>query len=181
MAQAVPVASMIVPGSDRRLIEDYLPLDALNAISTRGKKHPKHPVALVRYWLTRRLTTVSRTAVHAALAPAPNSGDKYADAASFVAKLAVFKPDPGIVAEADDRIGKVHGDRTPKVSDLSAGRGALGSKPKRRTSQAGPVRGRGRDSIGSRTPRLREPRPRRTIPDTSNRMNEGSGDQTGCA
>ena len=39
---------------DRRLIEDYLPLDAINAIASKEKKHPKHPVALVHYWPARR-------------------------------------------------------------------------------------------------------------------------------
>ena len=108
-----------------RLIEDYLPLDALNAISAKEKKHPKHPVALVHYWPARRPTTASRAAVYATLVPAPQSGDERQDAASFVARLAAFKPDPGIVEEADDRIRKAHGGRAPKVLDLFAGGGAI--------------------------------------------------------
>ena len=111
--------------SDRRLIEDYLPLDALNAISAKEKKHPKHPVALVHYWPARRPTTVSRAAIYAALVPAPDSDDERAEAASFVADLAAFKPDPGIVGEARERIWKAHGGRTPKVLDPFAGGGAI--------------------------------------------------------
>ena len=110
---------------DRRLIEDYLPLDALNAISAKEKKHPKHPVALVHYWPARRPTSASRAAVYAALVPAPRSGDERRDAASFVTRLAAFKPDPGIVEEAGDRIREAHGGRTPKVLDLFAGGGAI--------------------------------------------------------
>ena len=110
---------------DRRLIEDYLPLDALNAIAAKEKKHPKHPVALVHYWPARRPTTASRAAVYAALVPAPRSGDERQDAAAFVTRLAAFKPDPGIVEEAGDRIRKAHGGRTPKVLDLFAGGGAI--------------------------------------------------------
>ena len=110
---------------DRRLIEDYLPLDALNAISAKEKKHPKHPVALVHYWPARRPTTASRAAVYAALVPAPRSGDERQDAASFVTGLAAFKPDPEVVEEAGDRIRKAHGGRTPKVLDLFAGGGAI--------------------------------------------------------
>lgn len=53
--------------NERRLIEDYLPLDPLNAIAAKEKKHPKHPVALVHYWPARRPTSVSRAAVYAAL------------------------------------------------------------------------------------------------------------------
>ena len=110
---------------DRRLIEDYLPLDALNAISAKEKKHPKHPVALIHYWPARRPTSASRAAVYAALVPAPRSGDERRDAASFVTRLAAFKPDPGIVEEAGDRIREAHGGRTPKVLDLFAGGGAI--------------------------------------------------------
>ena len=111
--------------NDRRLIEDYLPLDDLNAISAKEKKHPKHPVALVHYWPARRPTTVSRAAIYAALVSGPRSGDERAEAAAFVRRLAAFKPDPAIVAEAGDRIRKAHGGRTPKVLDLFAGGGAI--------------------------------------------------------
>ena len=116
---------MMTAASDRRLIEDYLPLDALNAISAKEKKHPKHPVALVHYWPARRPTTASRATIYAALVPAPNSDDERTEAASFVTKLAAFKPDPGIVGEAGDRIRKAHGGRAPKVLDLFAGGGAI--------------------------------------------------------
>ena len=111
--------------NDRRLIEDYLPLADLNAVASKEKKHPKHPVALVHYWPARRPTTASRAAIYAALVPAPNSGGERADAASFVKRLAAFKPDPGAVREAGDRIRKAHGGRAPKVLDLFAGGGAI--------------------------------------------------------
>ena len=110
---------------DHRLIEDYLPLDALNGIAAKEKKHPKHPVALVHYWPARRPTTASRAAIYAALVPALRSGDERRDAASFVTRLAAFKPEPEIVEEAGDRIRKAHGGRTPKVLDLFAGGGAI--------------------------------------------------------
>ena len=111
--------------NDRRLIEDYLPLADLNAVASKEKKHPKHPVALVHYWPARRPTTASRAAIYAALVPAPNSGGEREDAASFVTRLAAFKPDPGTVREAGDRIRKAHGGRAPKVLDLFAGGGAI--------------------------------------------------------
>ena len=110
---------------ERRLIEDYLPLDALNAIASREKKHPKHPVALVHYWPARRPITAARAAIYAALVAAPDSDEERAEAASFVARLAAFRPDPGIVGEARERIRRAHGGRAPKVLDPFAGGGAI--------------------------------------------------------
>ena len=42
---------------ERRLIEDYLPLDALNAIASKEKLHPRRYVELVHYWPARRPIT----------------------------------------------------------------------------------------------------------------------------
>ena len=59
--------------NNRRLIEDYLPLDVLNAIASREKLHSRRYVELVHYWPARRPITASRAAVYAALVPAPES------------------------------------------------------------------------------------------------------------
>ena len=111
--------------NDRRLIEDYLPLNDINAIASKEKKHPKHPVALIHYWPARRPTSASRAAVYAALVSAPNSDDERAEAASFVARLAAFNPDAEVLKEASKRVRKLHGGRAPKVLDMFAGGGAI--------------------------------------------------------
>ena len=41
---------MRLPGDDRRLIEDYLPLEVLNAIASGEKLHPRRYVEPVHYW-----------------------------------------------------------------------------------------------------------------------------------
>ncbi len=110
---------------DRRLIEDYLPLDALNAIASKEKLHPRRYVELVHYWPARRPITACRAAVYAALAPAPRTDKEREEAASFVAKLAAYKPDADRVSEARDRIKELHGGRAPRVLDLFAGGGAI--------------------------------------------------------
>lgn len=110
---------------DRRLIEDYLPLDVLNAIASKEMSHPKHPVALVHYWPARRPNTASRAAIYAALVPALSTDEEREEAASFITKLAAFKPDPNVINEAIDRILKQHGGVAPKVLDLFAGRGVI--------------------------------------------------------
>ena len=110
---------------DRRLIEDYLPLDVLNAIASKEKLHPRHYVSLVHYWPARRPTTACRAAIYAALVPAPLTDDEREEAASFVAKLAAFKPDVKIVSKARDRIRKQYGGAAPKILDMFAGGGAI--------------------------------------------------------
>ena len=116
---------MTTTATDRRLIEDYLPLDDLNAIASKEKSHPRRYVELIHYWPARRPITASRAAVYAALVPAPNSDDDREESKFFVAKLAAFKPDPQIVSEASGHIRKLHGGSAPKVLDMFAGGGAI--------------------------------------------------------
>ena len=110
---------------DRRLIEDYLPLDEINAIASREKLHPRRYVELVHHWPARRPITASRAAIYAALVPAPNSDAERDKAKDFVAKLAAYEPEAATVGEARERIRALHGGRPPKVLDLFAGGGAI--------------------------------------------------------
>ncbi len=111
--------------ADRRLIEDYLPLDFLNVVAPREKLHPQHYVSLVHYWPARRPPTACRAAIYAALVSAPRTDEEREEAASFITKLAVYKPHPKIVEEAIERINKHYGDIAPKVLDMFAGGGAI--------------------------------------------------------
>ena len=110
---------------DRRLIEDYLPLDDLNAVASKEKLHPRRYVELVHYWPARRPITASRAAIYATLVFAPGSDAERKEAASFVGRLAAFKPESDVVRQARDRIRQTHGGRAPKVLDLFAGGGAI--------------------------------------------------------
>lgn len=112
-------------GADRRLIEDYLPLDVLNAIASKEKLHPRRYVELVHYWPARRPITACRAAIYAALVPAPRSDSEREEAASFVANLAAYQPRASVVTKAHETIRKLHGGRTPKVLDMFAGGGAI--------------------------------------------------------
>ncbi len=111
--------------NDRRLIEDYLPLDALNAIASKEKLHPRRYVELVHYWPARRPITASRAAVYAALVSAPTSAAEREEAASFVTALAAYDPNAATVRKAGERIRTLHGGRAPKVLDPFAGGGAI--------------------------------------------------------
>ena len=100
---------------ERRLIEDYLPLDALNAIASKEKLHPRRYVELVHYWPARRPITACRAAIYAALSSAPGDDEERDRAASFVARLASYAPDSQTVSDARARIKREHGGHTPKV------------------------------------------------------------------
>src|SRR5262245_47020980 len=110
--------------NDKRLIEDFLPVDLLNAISSKEKKHPKHPVALVHYWPARRPITACRAAIYATLVLAPKDDSQRQQSAAFVEKLASFNVNSNILREARGNIVAHYG-RAPKILDLFAGGGAI--------------------------------------------------------
>ena len=111
--------------ADRRLIEDYLPLDAINAIASKEKLHPRRYVELVHYWPARRPITACRAAIYAALVNAPETDEERSEAGAFVSKLAAYKPDGTVVSEAQQRIRAANGGVAPKVLDMFAGGGAI--------------------------------------------------------
>jgi len=111
--------------NDRRLIEDYLPINALNAIAAKEKKHPQHQVALIHYWPARRPITACRAAIYAALVRAPDSDSERDAAAKFITKLAAYEVSSRDVAIATDEILENHGGRVPKILDMFAGGGAI--------------------------------------------------------
>ena len=110
---------------DRRLIEDYLPLDAINAIASKEKLHPRRYVELVHYWPARRPITACRAAIYAALVGAPATQKERASAGAFVARLAAYKPDGAVVGEAQRHIREHNDGERPKVLDMFAGGGAI--------------------------------------------------------
>ncbi len=116
---------MTLPGEDRRLIEDYLPLNVLSEIASREKLHPRRYVALVHYWPGRKPITAMRAAIYAALAPMPRSDEEREEAAGFVGQLAAYRPEPETVSKAAVRIRELNGGRAPKVLDPFAGGGAI--------------------------------------------------------
>ena len=110
---------------DRRLIEDYLPLEFLSAVASKEKLHPRHYLSLIHYWPARRPTTACRAAVYAALVPAPCSVEARESSANFVTKLAAYKPNKKIVDEAVRHIREFNDGHAPKVLDMFAGGGAI--------------------------------------------------------
>jgi putative DNA methylase len=126
--------------NDKRLIEDYIPLEEIGKESTREKYLKRGQIATLHTWWARRPLVACRAAVYASLVPAdmhaPGNGDKKrpslarANAAKFLAALCKYPSNPQKIEEARQNILKAHRQRTgedgpPKVLDCFSGGGAI--------------------------------------------------------
>src|SRR5947207_10227804 len=110
---------------DRRLIEDYLPIEAISAEASREKSVRKGHISTLHLWWARRPLVACRAAVYGALVPAsrfvPNvmSDEKKvslgrANAAKFVERLCQYPGNPTVIAEAQRHILEAHAERMSK-------------------------------------------------------------------
>lgn len=125
---------------DRRLIEDYLPIEAISAEASREKSVRKGHISTLHLWWARRPLVACRAAVYGALVTAsqfvPNAGSDEkkkslgrANAAKFVERLCQYPGSPAVIAEAQQHILKAHAERltremgtTVTVEDIVEGR-----------------------------------------------------------
>lgn len=130
---------------DRRLIEDYLPIEAISAESSREKSVRKGHISTLHIWWARRPLVACRAAVYGALVPAPASKGGRGPKSDFVKRLCKYPGDPKVIAEAQRHILEAHAERLskemgkpvtvkdieegkaprPKVLDMFAGGGAI--------------------------------------------------------
>src|SRR5438093_3961476 len=107
---------------DRRLIEDYLPIQAISAEASREKSVRKGHISTLHLWWARRPLVACRAAVYGALVPAsrfvPEGGSHdqlkslgRARAAKFVERLCKYPGDPRVIAEAQEHILEAHAER----------------------------------------------------------------------
>lgn len=96
---------------DRRLIEDFLPIEAISAEASREKRH----ISGLHLWWARRPLVACRAAVYRALVPLsrfrPNNGPEErrdslarAGAAKFVERLCKYPGVPQAIAEEQEFI-----------------------------------------------------------------------------
>jgi putative DNA methylase len=107
---------------DRRLIEDYLPIEAISKEASREKNIRKGHISTLHLWWARRPLVACRAAVYGALVPArrfrPNNGPEEkresltrANAAKFMERLCKYPGDPQVIAEAQRHILEAHAER----------------------------------------------------------------------
>ncbi len=126
--------------NDRRLIEDYLPIQAISAEASREKSVRKGHISTLHLWWARRPLVACRAAVYGALVPAerfrPKNGPEEkrdslmrANAAKFVERLCKYPGNPSVIKEAQRHILEAHAERLTRetgkkvtVEDIEEGR-----------------------------------------------------------
>ncbi|PKN67834.1 MAG: adenine-specific DNA methylase [Deltaproteobacteria bacterium HGW-Deltaproteobacteria-15] len=99
-------------GNDKRLIEDFLPIQAISAEASREKSVRKGHISTLHLWWARRPLVACRAAVYGALVPAsrfiPENGPDNkkqslgrANAAKFMKRLCRYPSDSKSVQKAD--------------------------------------------------------------------------------
>lgn len=116
--------------ADQRLIEDYIPIEAISAEARREKSVRKGHIATLHLWWARRPLVAARAAVYGALAPAPADKKQAREAADFVADLCKYPGSPSKIAEARRNLLEAHAAR------LTAERVGAGLAPAQATITA---------------------------------------------
>ena len=112
---------MMVAASDRRLIEDYLPVDWLSAEASEEPRTKGH-ISTLHLWRARRPLVACRAAIYSALVNAPDSAEDRERQGSFLKTLCRWGAPAAVVQEARRRISH---DRAvaPRVLDMLCRRG----------------------------------------------------------
>jgi len=126
--------------NDKRLIEDYLPIQAISVEASREKSVRKGHISTLHLWWARRPLVACRAAVYGALVPAerfrPKNGPEEkrdslmrANAAKFVERLCKYPGNSSVIKEAQRHILEAHAERLTRetgkkvtVKDIEEGR-----------------------------------------------------------
>ena len=107
---------------DKRLIEDYLPIEVISKEASREKSIRKGHISTLHLWWARRPLVACRAAVYGALVPAsqsvPENGPDNkkqslgrANAAKFVTELCKYPGTPHVIQKAQTHILDAHAER----------------------------------------------------------------------
>ena len=111
---------------NRALIEDYLPIEAINVVAQREKigHATLHPRKLHLWW-ARRPLAAARAAVYASLVPSEGRASSTDDEARRFQALCAWGASPSAIGAARKEVLAAHHGKAPKVLDLFAGGGAI--------------------------------------------------------
>jgi putative DNA methylase len=110
---------------DKRLIEDLIPVQAINVVAQREKigHATLHPRKLHLWW-ARRPLAAARAAVYATLVSAEDTPEQFRSP-EFFDSLCRWGASDRVIAEARERVLAANGGKPPRVLDLFAGGGAI--------------------------------------------------------
>jgi hypothetical protein len=97
--------------TDQRLIEDYIPIEAISAEAGREKSIRRGYISTLHLWWARRPLVAARAAVYGSLVPAPTGKDAAKEAAEFVADLCTYPGHRRKIQEARRHILEAHAER----------------------------------------------------------------------
>ncbi len=110
---------------DRRLIEDLIPVEAINEVAQREKiGHAKTHPRKLHLWWARRPLAAARAAVYATLVRSDDTPEE-ARSAEYFRELCRWGGSEERIADARERVLAANGGEPPKVLDMFAGGGAI--------------------------------------------------------
>jgi putative DNA methylase len=114
---------------EQRLIEDYIPIEAISNEARREKSVRKGHISTLHLWWARRPLVACRAAVYGALVPAPKGKKAAREAREFVAELCKYPGSKERIRQAQGHILEAHAARLTEergelvtVADIEAGR-----------------------------------------------------------
>jgi len=125
--------------NDRRLIEDFLPVNSVGEAASSEPRTKGH-ISTLHVWRARRPLVACRAAVYGALVPAsrfiPENGPDNkkqslgrANAAKFIERLCKYPGNPTVIKDAQRHILEAHAERlTIETGQDRYGRGDRGRK-----------------------------------------------------
>jgi len=124
--------------TDRRLIEDFIPIKEISVEAAREKSIRKGHISTLHLWWARRPLVAARAAVFASLVAAPESHQKRSHLKKQMIDLCKWEAVPETISKAKDAILEAQRERLglpvgtplkdvppPKVLDMFAGGGAI--------------------------------------------------------
>ncbi len=111
--------------TDRRLIEDYIPIREISAEASREKSIHKGHISTLHLWWARRPLVACRAAVFGALAPAPKTPEERKELTAEMVELCRWKASEEVIERARQRILEANDGEPPKVLDMFAGGGSI--------------------------------------------------------
>lgn len=111
--------------TDRRLIEDFIPIREISAEASREKSIRKGHISTLHLWWARRPLVAARAAVYAALVPAPQTPEERKQYERDMIALCKWEVSDEALQQARARILAANGGVPPKVLDMFAGGGAI--------------------------------------------------------